>query len=286
MANPLPGATAGSTPPGALFGPSLDRFFRIHEKVLWQFGALDFGAIRTDLLTQHDLAGVRVAMLVESHTPVYTQLLLELFRHDHEVTAFLAIWAYEEMKHYAALRTYLEASSMVDLGALDRELAVTRAGPLPEKEACFSRVQSFTYTMLQEQVTGWFYKRFAGGVREPLLKTILQLIAKDEYRHCQYYLEKARQELDGNRRLLEEVDQVLLEFQMPGPSFVPEYARHYAAGRLVAPPDRSAVQETLQKVSQLTGKLHLMKLATSRAFQRKLWEEFGLDIRLGLNGLR
>jgi len=262
-----------------MFTPEFDRFFRTHEKVMWQFSAIDFSALRPDLLTPDEVEALRGAMLVESHNPVYTMRILEYYRKDHEVTAFVTTWGYEEMKHYAVLRAYLEASGKVDVEDLDRELRTTRGGQWGDAETRFSRVQSFTYAMVQEQATARFYKRFAEFTKEPLLQEILRLISKDEYRHCQYYLDKGKQELALGGDRLREVDEILLNFQMPGPSFIHDFDKYVQAGLKVAPIDIGAMRETADKVAQLTGRLHLLKLATDRAFHRKLSDEWGVDIR-------
>ena len=272
--------------PGVMFTPQFDRFFRTHEKVMWDFSALDFSTIRKDQLTQEDADALRAAMLVESHNPVYTMRILEYFRHDHEMTSFIVTWSYEEMKHYAVLRTYLEACGMVDVPELHQELDVTRAGPWGDMEMGLTNVQAYTYTMIQEQVTGRFYRAFADHTKEPLLQHILRLVSKDEYRHCQYYLDKGKKELEQDRSKLKEVDDVIANFQMPGHTFMdPE--RHYTeAGLKVAPVDVSAMKETVDKIGQMTGKMHLFKLATDRGLHRKLQDEFGLDLKMVLATLR
>lgn len=274
-----------SYPVGTMVTPRFDRFFRTHEKMMWNFGALDFGAIRKDLLTKDDAAGVRAAMLVESHNPVYTMRILEYFRADHEMTSFVVTWAYEEMKHYVVLRSYLEACGMVDAPELHQELDVTRAGSWGDKEMQFTRMQSFAYTMVQEQVTGRFYRRFAEFTKEPVLQNILRLVSKDEYRHCQYYLEKGREELEAGDKgdKLKEVNEVLLEFNMPGTTFM-DYERHQVAGFKVAPFDLAAMRETVDKIGQLTGKLHLLKLAADPVFHRKARNELGLDLKKVFTG--
>lgn len=264
--------------PGVMFTPQFDRFFRTHEKVMWNFSALDFSTIRKDLLTQEDVDALRAAMLVESHNPVYTMRILEYFRHDHEMTSFIVTWSYEEMKHYAVLRTYLEACGMVDRDDLHDELRATRAGPWGDEEMGYSNVQAYTYTMIQEQVTGRFYRAFADHTKEPLLQNILRLVSKDEYRHCQYYLEKGKQELERDRSKLKEVDEVIANFQMPGYTFM-DAKRHTAFGIKVAPVTVGAMKETVDKIGQMTGKMHLFKLATDRGLHRKLQDEFGLDLK-------
>lgn len=268
-----------ANPPSVFISPEFDRFFRTHEKVMWQLSAIDFSKIQPDLLTADEVEALRGAMLVESHNPVYTMRILEYYRPDHEVTSFVTTWGYEEMKHYAVLRAYLEVSGRIDKNELAKELDITRAGPWGDEETRFTKVQSFTYAMVQEQATARFYKRFADYTKEPLLQEILRLISKDEYRHCQYYLDKGKQELSLGGDRMREVDEVLLNFQMPGPTFVKDFDQFVEAGMKVAPIDIGAMRETADKVAQLTGRLHLLKLAADRAFHRKLSDEWGIDIR-------
>jgi hypothetical protein len=54
----------------------------------------------------------------------------------------------------------------------------------------------------------------------------------------------------------------------------------------VAPFDLAAMRESADKVSQLTGKLHLLKLATDSAFHRKVRDELNLDLKLVFSAFR
>lgn len=265
--------------PGTFINPAFDRFFRTHERVMWSFSAIPFDKIDLSLITEEDLNAVRGAMLVESHNPVYTRMLLDYFRMDHEMAAFVVTWSYEELKHYGALRTYLEATGLVDLVDLERELKETRAGPWGDIESQFTVAQSFSYTMLQEELTGQFYQKFARRVKEPVLRKILTLIGKDEFRHCQWYLYKAKQVLSQNRHAREEVEDLMLRFEMPGPSFIQEYGKHGLAMLKVAPPDKDSLRSSMAKLSQLTGRHHMAKLSTDTIYLRKLWDEWGMDPR-------
>ena len=268
-------------PQGVMFTPGFDRFFKTHEKVMWRFSAFDFKQLRADLLRREDLDALRGALLVESHNPVYTERLLEYFRLDHEMSAFLVTWAYEEMKHYAVLRTYLEATGLVDVTELESDLVRSRAGELGPEAAEFTPLQFYVYAMLQEQMTAVFYRRFADYAEEPLLEAVLRLIAKDEYRHCQYYLQKARRELNADHRRIQEVDEVILTFQMPGPTFVVDYARHAKAMlRVGKTMDTAALTETMDKLGQLTGRRHLMKLATDRVTPGEMPDQSGAGLSM------
>lgn len=257
--------------------PDFDKFFRIHEKVMWQLGGIDFNSIQPDLLTDLDVKALRGAMLVESHNPVYTSRILDYYRHDRPMTSFVVTWAYEEMKHYEVLLAYLKATDRLDLGELDDLLDQTRAGEWGDEAMEYTKVQALTYTVLQEQTTGRFYKRFADVTREPLLQEILRTISGDEYRHCQYYLEKGKQEIAKDRdKGLEEADVIIRTFEMPG-VFIPNYNENVMKpGLEIAPYNAAAARETSDKIAQLTGRAHLLTLARDPVISARM-SEFGLN---------
>lgn len=258
-----------------VFTPAYEKFVSTHENVMWKFSDLKFETMEPELLEDVEVEALRGAMLVESHNPVYTMRILEYYRHDHEMTGFTTRWAYEEVKHYEILLRYLEKSGRVDKDELAEERAVTRAGPWGDKETRYTRVQAFTNAMMQEQVTGQFYKRFWARTKEPLLKDILLLILGDEYRHCQFYLDKGKQELAEDKHRMDEVDEALLDFQFPGPTFVQDSKKYSQAVREVAGMDAKAYKEALDKLAALVGRGHLAKLAFDRRFQTKFANEWG-----------
>ena len=254
---------------GTLVTPAFDTFFRNHEKMLWGVGEINFKAIRKDLLTPDDTKALIGGMLVESHNPVFTSQLMEYYRADHEMTSFLPVWGYEEMKHYVFLRTYLEAIG-VDKAELEGVLNQTRSGPWGETEAKFTPVQALTYTMVQEQTTNIFYNRFANRTQEPVLRKLLTLLGKDEMRHCQYYLVKGKEEIAKDRHVLDQVDEVLINFAMPGDSFVPDYGKHQAAMIKVTNPGPVETGMVVNKIKELVGTMHGLKLMTNPAVIRRL----------------
>lgn len=279
--NPLVASNTGllipREQPGILFTPRFSRFFNTHEEVMWKFGSIPFDRIDRSLITEGDIEAIRGAMLVESHNPVYSQKLLDYFSQDHEMAAFIVTWGYEEMKHYGVLRTYLEVADLVDLVDLDRELIQTRAGPWGDVESRFTPVQSFAYTMLQEAVTGRFYNGFARHTKEPVLRKILNLIGKDEFRHCQWYLDKAKEELRNNHHAGDEVDEALLGFGMPGPTFIQDYERYNAAMRKAAHIGVGDVVAVLKKAGELVGTRHMLELAASKEYRDKIMHGWNVD---------
>lgn len=262
-----------------LFTPLLDRFMRLHETVALDFNQISFNGLRRDLVTSDDLAAVRGAMLIESHNPVYTSRILDSYKLDLEMATFEVIWGEEEVKHFALLHSYLEANE-VDLTQLRAQVLQTRKGPWGDREMAFSRVQGFTYAMMQEQFTARFYRRFADFTNEPVLQGLLRLIAKDEYRHCQFYLEKAKDEVARDPRKMKEVDQIILDFNMPGPTFVQDFDEVvWKPGLKVAPVDVEALREGADKISQLTGRDHLRELAIKNPrYALRLHRDFGVSL--------
>lgn len=286
--NPLVAPNTGLLIPreGPVFiTPRFSRFLHTHQEVMQNFNSIPFDEIDRSLITEGDIEAIRGAMLVESHNPIYSRELLDYFSQDHEMAAFITTWSYEEMKHYGILRTYLEVTNLVDLVDLDRELIQTRAGPWGDAESRFTPVQSFAYTMLQEAVTGRFYHGFARNTEELVLKKILTDIGRDEFRHCQWYLEKAKEALGNNPNphVRDEVDEALLGFGMPGPTFIQDYERYNAAMRKAAHIGAGDVVAVLKKAGDLVGKPHMLKLATSKEYRDKIMDGWQVDPKVVLS---
>jgi acyl-[acyl-carrier-protein] desaturase len=260
--------------PAQMFGQN----FVTHERMLWPLSDLPWDRIERHRLDEPTLAAVHAAMLIESHNPVYAAHLFTRFRSDFTMTSFLSIWTYEEFKHFAGLKAYLELAEGTAIGQVEEELIKTRAGEwfLPDH---YTDLMLTTYTMVQELATGIFYKSFAQRVEEPVLRTLLAQIGKDEYRHCQFYFDCAKRLLDADRSRLDEVDEALLDFQMPGPSFVPDFERHSAALEAAANPGLVAFREAIGKVSKLVGKAHMLRLASQGSYRRRLQENWGIESR-------
>lgn len=266
--------------------PYFDKFYVQHQRMMWHFDQIPFDRINPGLLIDDDIIAVRSAMLVESHNPVYTEVLLRVFRPDHEMTSFIIVWGYEEFKHYMGLRRYLKATGKVNLTELGRELEQTRAGEWGKREADFTPAQSYAYTTLQEQVTGMFYLKFAENVKEPVLQGMLRLIGKDEMRHCQYYLGKAQQEQKNNPQAKDEIDEVLLDFGMPGPTFIEGYPDYARVMNRVAKPGPAELAQVLKRVGEMVGYDHMLDLAERPDYKNILEEKWGMELEPVLRVIR
>ncbi len=258
---------------GTIVTPRLDKFIRTHEKVVWSFGQIDYGAIQEGRLSDVEINAVLGTMLVESHNPRFTARLMDYNALDHETTGFLAYWTLEEAKHYMALRTYAEVLARrgrIDSNRLEGILQQTRAGEWGEKETAMTPVQTYLYTTLQEFATNAVYKSFAKRTQEPVLQGMLTLLAKDEMRHCIYYLEKGREIMQQDKPSLDEIEDVLLNFEMPGRGFVPDYDTYERAIVEVAAPGKTETAGAVGKVREFVGSANALKLLTRPALIRRL----------------
>lgn len=221
-------------------------------------------------------------MLIESHNPVYTEGLLNYYRPDHEMAADAILWGYEEFKHYLVERTYLQSPAlegMVDLVDLDRELMETRAGEWGGKERGFTPLQLPFYRGIQEVATGRYYFGLGRNTKEPVLKDMVTTIGKDEIRHSEREFDKTRVEWDKMPRAiaLEQTEEVLLGLDMPGLTFIPDYQRYKDPVRRATGIGVVDVVIVLRKVSEVVGKDHMLKLATSRQFRDKVMGDYNLN---------
>src|SRR5207244_571671 len=134
-------------------------------------------------------------------TIVYLRALLRTaVIDDPDVVGFLTCWVYEEYFHGRTIREFLKASG-VDLHK-DRYVEVRRNTSLRERFeefgasvlARFSRhfdAAYLTWGAVQELTTLESYAVLAARTSNPLLKTVLTRIIKDERRHFSFYYNKA-----------------------------------------------------------------------------------------------
>jgi hypothetical protein len=252
-------------------------YFLNHERMLWKLGDIAWDSIDRGKLDDQIIQTVHATMLVESHNPVYASVLLNKMRQDIAATDFLAVWTYEESKHFAGLQAYLEAVRGAPDPAMVAELQATRAGEW-EIPGYYTDLMVAAYTMMQEHVTGMFYRNFAQRVEEPVLTQLLSLIGKDEFRHHRFYYEYARQRLVEDPSRVAEVDTAIEEFQMPGPGFIPNYQYHALAMADSGDLGIGTYKDVLGVVRRLVGDDHLRELASTGFRPQNSWLRHAFEL--------
>lgn len=193
----------------------------------WTVDDLDWTALRPDELTEQDRSTVRFITLIEDHIPGYlgyflqafpvtgAELEVEDFCFNREYFRFLIGWASDEDRHALALTRYQLAAGVATPQSLALELATEGQKPfvLPYQRP----IQAFAYTLVQEKATQLFYQLFNDAITEPVLKDLLNKLARDEARHFAFYrrLVHAYIERHGLNSIVPDLKAVLETFRMP-----------------------------------------------------------------------
>lgn len=186
----------------------LDRYLRASAKL--DLEGIDFDRVREHPLGESEVRCLTYMMDIETHTIVYLRDLLQTpAGRDPEVTAFLALWVYEEFWHGDALGRFLRAAGRrftPDRTAGIRARADARAPLARAVKALAARyVPDFvalhmTWGAINELTTLTGYRRLIAATRNPVLAELLGRIVKDERRHFAFYRGQARARLAGNTR--------------------------------------------------------------------------------------
>jgi acyl-[acyl-carrier-protein] desaturase len=162
---------------------------------------------------------------VEMFLPDYVASGINVVRDWFGRAWFQANWGYEESKHSIALGEYLMRSgkrTKEQWFGLHHDLVQKTWQPLfdtPRRMTC--------YGMVQEMATFVIYckhRELAKQQDDNCLRTIYDLIARDEIAHCRFYQDVVKMLLEEDREgTLADIAHVFANFQMPGVGLVPEY---------------------------------------------------------------
>ena len=196
---PKLGIAPGDLLPYGTMHHLVDQAVSRSARASWTLEDIGWDGVRPEVLTEADRSAVRFITYIEDHIPGYlanflnafpvvgAELELERFAFNREYFRFLVAWTNDEERHASALARYQVAAGLATPEQLLLDLAQEgrKVFTLPYEHP----VQSFTYTLVQEKATQLFYQRFRETVTEPVLRTLLNLLARDESRHFAFYSE-------------------------------------------------------------------------------------------------
>jgi hypothetical protein len=205
---------------------------------------IDWDAIDPKLaLTQPEILDrVRDSALIESFFPIFTPRALELLWENVTATAIFSVQLYESYRHFHVFAQYLDAVGYRPIS--DEEIVEVRRR---NAELAFDHpARLLTRYMMSEHFAAHHFFKDSRRAAEPVLRHILQLVAKDEVRHCQFGFDLLAEHL---RRHPEHIEATLDE------------AGHFKhLGELVVPDmpvaeknDFSAILAINRKIERLTG---------------------------------
>ena len=157
----------------------------------WSLADIDFPAVELERVRDDDAMFLLVcsASFVESGSDTYTGNLLERFRHDDEVAAWLRErWEPEELQHGRALRAYVRhvwPEFDWDAAYADFFAEYARLCTLAHMEPTCAR--ELAARCIVEMGTTTYYQALSAIAPEPVLRDLTWRIRSDEVRHYKHF---------------------------------------------------------------------------------------------------
>jgi hypothetical protein len=224
-----------------------EEHLRAAESVAWSMGTIPWSKIDREIARAEPgiLASLRDAALIEGYLPTFAPRLMLLLWDDVDATAILSLELYEGLKHYTALRRYLEIVGDEDAKVSERSLVTARG---KTSGITYSRDEIITYLthfMCSELFAAHFFRRLADQTREPVLAELLDQMSRDELRHSAAAGALLRKRIAANPDVASEVLAAAENF------------RHYGSDVVDIPlaeeNDFEAIMAMNRKIRQLCG---------------------------------
>lgn len=189
----------------------IDRYLGLVERL--DDSDIDYDAFLTDPLDEDTLRCLRYMHDIEFHTTCYLRDLLVTSAHDDpEITAFLAMWSFEEYWHGEAIANVLarhdEAYGRTRVATTRRRVGRERLMTLMMMVGSSITEHMVTVALTWGAVNEWTtqagYVQLAKRSGHPVLGELLRRIAKQEGRHIDFYVSQSSARLAesaGARRL-------------------------------------------------------------------------------------
>lgn len=155
----------------------------------WTLDDIDWHRFDASAVEPETLAAVKTAALVEFNADDYVAYLNRVFADDATTRAEIARWGDEERQHGLALARWAQrADPGFDFDAAMRRFRDGyRIHPDAIASVRGSRAGEMIARCIVECGTSSFYSSLRDGTREPVLRQIADLIARDEFHHYRLF---------------------------------------------------------------------------------------------------
>jgi hypothetical protein len=150
------------------------------------YAAVDAGRLRAEARLFQLVAA---ASFVEITSELYTRNLVEYYRGDDDVTAWLQTgWQREEIQHGAALRRYVETAwPEFDWARAYRNFLAEYSALCAVERLQDSRALEMVARCVVETGTSSFYRMLSSAAPEPVLRRLALNISTDEVDHFKHF---------------------------------------------------------------------------------------------------
>ena len=190
-------------------------------------------------------AGLRDAAMIEGYLPTFAPRLMLLLWDDVDATAILSLELYEGLKHYTALRRYLEIVGDDRARPSERALVEARGKTTSITYDRESIATYLTHFMCSELFAAHFFRRIADQTREPVLAELMDYMSKDELRHSAGAAALLKKRVSADPNVVPEIINAAENF------------RHYGSDVVEIPlaeqNDFEAIMAMNRKIRQLCG---------------------------------
>lgn len=224
-----------------------EEHLRASEASAWALDSIRWSEIdRANARTETEiLTSLRDAAMIEGYLPTFAPRLMLLLWDDVDATAILSLELYEGLKHYTALRRYLEEVGEPSIQATEPALVSARACTADITYDRDCAVTYLTHFMCSELFAAHFFRRLAERTREPVLAELLGYMSRDELRHSAGAGALLKKRIDANATTVDEVLEAAENF------------RHYGSDVVEIPlaeqNDFEAIMAMNRKIRQLCG---------------------------------
>src|SRR5688572_9268603 len=151
----------------------------LEPTIAWD--AIDVALARRE---EHILSALHDAALIEGYLPVFAPRLMQLLWDDVDATAVLSLELYEGLRHYTALKRYLDAVGYAPTIMSEERLVASRERALAGPARADDAIAQLTNFACSELFAAYFFLRLSRETKEPVLAGLLERIASDEFRHA------------------------------------------------------------------------------------------------------
>lgn len=179
--------TGGSGAGDALAGEShsFDAFLH-YERLQWKVSDVGLENIRHDLVRPEDIATAKGVVLGEATSLPGLHGFLSEFADDYDCSAFVAIWAYQELQHHFGFRAWLRAVGVhIEQAKVEALREPYEPGVTPSATLATNVISEITVNTV--------YRAMAAWVQEPVLADLYLRASRDEAGHAReflYYLKR------------------------------------------------------------------------------------------------